>query len=78
MSNLLDRIAEFESRPCTLSASELSLREKHMQNFITSNSFEGLHASDIDTKLYGLVVAKKVSTSEYLALCRQVASEIRA
>ncbi len=77
MDHLLEIIAEFESRPCLLSESELRLRRKHMHNLVASNSFEGLESSDIDKKLYDLAVTKKLSTTEYLTLCRQVAAEMK-
>ena len=77
MNYLLERIAEFESRLCLLSESELHLRSKHMHNLVTSNAFEGLELSNIDKKLYDLALTKKLSTTEYLTLCRQVAAEMK-
>jgi len=55
----------------------LRLRHKHMHNLVASNSFEGLESSEIDKKLYDLAVTKKLSTTEYLTLCRQVAAEMK-
>ena len=55
----------------------MRLRHKHMHNLVASNSFEGLESSEIDKKLYDLAVTKKLSTTEYLTLCRQVAAEMK-
>jgi|GEM_PF-6784200 len=74
MDSLLQKISEFASRPCVFTQNELHLRQKHMQNFIASNTFEGLYASDLDIQLYNLVIEGKVSTNEYLTLCREAAT----
>jgi hypothetical protein len=74
MDSLLQKISEFASRPCAFTQNELYLRKKHMQNLIASNTFEGLHASDLDNQLYDLVIEGKVSTNEYLALCKEAST----
>jgi hypothetical protein len=78
MASLQQKIDAINSRSSRLSTREVSLRRKQIENFVAISAFEGLHPSPLSLRLQELFAAEKLTASEYVELCRQHSSELRA
>ena len=78
MASLQQKIEAIESRSSRLSPGEISLRSRQIEDFVAISAFEGLHPSPLSRNLQELFAAEKLTASEYLELCRQHSSELRA
>jgi hypothetical protein len=76
MPSLQQKITEIESRSCHLTDDEVTLRRKQIDDFLAISAFEGLRPSKTSLKLQELFAAKKLTSSEYIELCRQYSSEL--
>lgn len=78
MATLEQKIIEIESRPSQLSEGEIAMRRQNIENFMAISAFEGLFPSQMSLRLQELFAAEKLSSIEYIELCRQHSSELRA
>jgi|GEM_PF-2340473 len=78
MASLEQRLIEIESRPSPLSDGEIALRRQHIEDFMAISAFEGLYPSALSLRLQESFAAEKLTSSEYVELCRQHSSELRA
>ena len=78
MASLQQKINTIASRSSRLSPDEIALRRKQIDDFIAISAFEDLRPSPLSLKLQELFAAEKMTASEYVDLCRQYSSELRA
>lgn len=76
MPSLQQKIAEIESRSCHLADDEITLRRKQIDDFLAISAFEGLRPSKASLKLQELFAAKKLTSNEYIELCKQYSNEL--
>jgi hypothetical protein len=76
MPSLQQKIAEIESRPSPLPDAEIALRRKQIGDFVAISAFEGLRPSNLSLKLQDLFASEKLTTNEYITLCKQHSSEL--
>jgi type III secretory pathway lipoprotein EscJ len=76
MPSLQQKIAEIESRSSRLADDEVTLRRKQIDDFLAISAFEGLLPSKTSLKLQELFAANKLTSSEYIELCRKYSSEL--
>jgi len=74
MLNIFDTIANYEIRIATRSStSDRNDSMRLIENYVAINRLEGLYADEIDMRIYQLAADGKVSTKEYIDLCKEVA-----
>ena len=78
MASLQQKIDEIESRSSHLSQGEIALRRRQIDDFMAISAFEGMYPSTLSLRLQELFAAEKLTASEYVELCKQHSSELRA
>ena len=78
MASLQQKIDAIESRSSRLSKEEIAWRQKQIDDFMAISAFEGLRPSTLSLRLQALFAAEKLTASEYLELCKQHSSELKA
>jgi len=76
MFSLRQKITQIESRPSSITDDEIALRRKQIHDFVAISAFEGLRPSNTSLKLQELFAAKKLTSNEYIALCKQHSNEL--
>jgi hypothetical protein len=69
MTPIEQQLQEFEKRPAGFTDVEQQQRSLTYKHFSDINRFEGITPDSIDVKLFNLLIAGKISKSEYLELC---------
>jgi len=78
MASLQQKIDAIESRSSRLSKGEIALRKKQLDDFMAISAFEDLRPSTLSLRLQESFAAEKLTASEYVELCKQHSSELRA
>ncbi|MDX1950300.1 MAG: hypothetical protein SFT90_07385 [Rickettsiales bacterium] len=73
MEAIIQKISEFESRISSVSETEISRRQRLSDDLTALNKIEGLSEDNFDKRLHNLVIYGKISDSEYISLCTELA-----
>lgn len=73
--NLEQKIQNFAEKKTSLSTLEIETRKRDLRNFRAISALEGLATSEIDKKIFDLLVHKKISSNDYLSLCLEAIHE---
>ena len=73
MKSIQEKLKEFESRPARYDKVGELKRTRMLERFTTINRFEGIEAGPIERRLFKLLSTGKVSKTEYIELCQNLA-----